>query len=285
MSLVPSYLRLALRISRFRFWIYTAGTYVVGYALGASQLQDFLQPDYFVYLLYFFFPANLLIYGINDFWDEETDRLNPKKDGKEVRVSHEQRRALLRLLYVVIGLSLLLMLFQDWTERGIFALFLFLSYGYSAPPLRFKGRPILDSASNFLYVVPGVFAYYLASGELPPLIFVVAGFAHIFAMHLFSAIPDIDYDRGAGVRTGAVLMGRRTSLLVCLLCWGVLSAIVLYLAELQPLSWLVLIYPTIPMALLMSQDLSVERIYWWFPYVNTTLGGLLWVSLVWSILG
>ena len=73
-------------ISRFRFWIYTGGTYVVGYALGFSVFADFFRPDYYLYLLYFFIPANIFIYGVNDYWDRETDILNPKKDHKEYRI-------------------------------------------------------------------------------------------------------------------------------------------------------------------------------------------------------
>ena len=281
---MTSYPRLAFKVSRFRFWIYTAGTYVVGYALGASELNDFLDPWYYVYLFYFFFPANLLIYGINDYWDEETDRLNPKKGGKEVRVDREQRSMLLRMLYLVAGFSLLLLLFQDWTERALFGLFLFLSYFYSAPPLRFKGVPIVDSASNFLYVMPGIFAYYLASGELPSFWLVLGGFAHVFAMHLFSAVPDIEYDRGAGVRTGAVLLGERWSLVVCLGWWSVLAAIAVYLSGVHPLSFLALIYPFLPLALLLRRSLDIRRVYWYLPFINTALGGLLWTALVWSIL-
>ncbi|MEM4414018.1 MAG: hypothetical protein QXD59_07060, partial [Candidatus Caldarchaeum sp.] len=94
-----------LKISRFRFWIYAAGPYVVGYTLGASGFNDFLKLEYYVYLLYFFIPANILIYGINDYFDTETDLLNPKKDSKEVRVLGGERRRLGRLLMLVLVLS------------------------------------------------------------------------------------------------------------------------------------------------------------------------------------
>ncbi|MCU0861153.1 MAG: prenyltransferase [Methanomassiliicoccales archaeon] len=280
----PAGLGFALRVSRFRFWIYTGGTYVVGFALGASALEDFLDPWYYVYLLYFFFPANLFIYGVNDYWDEETDRRNPKKDGKEMRLTSQQRRSLVLTIYAVLGLSLALMVLEDWTERAILSSFLLLSYFYSAPPLRFKGVPFLDSASNFLYVLPGVFAYYLASGELPGPLLLLGGFAHVYAMHLFSAIPDIEYDRAAGIRTGAVLLGSRASLVLCAFWWSVLAIIAFYLSGGHPLSLLALVYPSFPIALLLLPSLDINRAYWLLPYVNTFLGGVLWVALVWSAL-
>jgi 4-hydroxybenzoate polyprenyltransferase len=268
-------LALAFRISRFRFWIYTGGTYVVGYALGMDAFSAFFRPEYYVYLLYFFFPANVFIYGVNDYWDGETDAGNPKKEGKEHRMDEGERRDTIRMIALVGGISLLLLLFQDPVERVVFLLFLFLSYFYSARPLRFKEMPFLDFSSNMLYVMPGIFGYYLAGGTLPSIPLITAGYLHISAMHLFSAIPDIPYDREAGISTTAVVLDRRRSLLLCLIIWFLLSLLAILLAGFHPLSFLVLIYPLIPLLLLVSDHLSIDRAYWYLPYINTCLGGLL----------
>ena len=275
-----SLLSLAITLSRFRFWIYTGGTYVVGYSLAISRWQDFLLPEYYLYLLYFFFPANLFIYGVNDLWDTATDAANPKKDRWEIRVGQEHRRDLLFLLTVVTAASLLLLLLQDWTERAIFSGFLLFSYAYSAPPLRFKERPLLDFSSNILYLMPGIFGYYLASGTMPPVLFLAAGFCHVAAMHIFSAIPDIEYDRAAGITTTPVRIGRQASLLLCLLFWTGLSALLLLLSGLHPLAFLVLLYPLFPLSLLVRRDLEISRLYWYLPYVNIALGGLLFTAML-----
>ncbi len=273
-------LKFIFKISRFRFWIYTGGTYVVGYALGFSVFGDFLRPEYYLYLFYFFFPANIFIYGVNDYWDEDTDKLNPKKDEKEHRVSVQERKRLLNVIVLVTGLSLVLMLFQDNVERIIFAGFLLLSYFYSAKPLRFKDKPFLDFGSNYLYIMPGIFAYYLAANAIPPLIYMVGAFLHISAMHIFSAIPDIKYDKEAGINTTPVFIGAKASLLLCLFFWMGLSFIVIYLTDFFPLSFLVFLYPLFPLILLIKKDWSIDDLYWYLPYVNTILGGLLFTSLV-----
>lgn len=268
------------KISRFRFWIYTGGTYVVGYALGFSLFGDFLQPEYYIYLLYFFLPANIFIYGVNDYWDEETDQLNPKKDDKEHRIRPSDKKRLAYLLYLVTGLSLILMIFQDDVERIIFIIFLLLSYFYSAPPLRFKEKPFLDFSSNYLYIMPGIFAYYLVSRSLPSLIILLGAYAHISAMHIFSAIPDIPYDKKAGINTTPVFIGKKASLMLCLVFWTILSFIVIYLAKFYPLSFLVLLYPLFPLILLFKPEKKTEELYWNLPYLNTILGGLLFMALV-----
>jgi len=266
---------LAFRVSRFRFWIYTGGTYVVGYALGMDSWIAFFRPEYYVYLFYFFFPANVLIYGINDYWDQETDRFNPKKDVKEYRLRNTDGRNLFILLLITAGISAALLLFESSPARqAVLLLFLFLSYFYSAPPLRFKEIPFLDFASNMLYVMPGILGYLLASGSFPPLILVIAGFLHVSAMHLFSAIPDIGYDERAGMTTTAVLLHKRPSLLLCFVFWLALAGIVIGLAGFFPLRFLVLIYPAIPLGLLLSGGAGIERVYWYFPAINTMMGGL-----------
>ncbi|MCE5213501.1 MAG: prenyltransferase [Methanobacterium sp.] len=268
------------KVSRFRFWIYTGGTYVVGYALGFSVLADFFRPEYYLYLFYFFIPANIFIYGVNDYWDMDTDVLNPKKEEKEYRIKIKERKKLLNIIYLITGFSLILMLFQNSGERLIFAGFLILSYFYSAKPLRFKDKPFLDFSSNYLYIMPGIFAFYLVSHSLPSLIILLGAYLHISAMHIFSAIPDIEYDRKAGINTTPVFIGMKASLLLCLFFWLGLSFIVIYLAQFFPLSFLVFLYPLFPLILLIKTSLDISKVYWYLPYVNTTLGGLLFSALV-----
>jgi lycopene elongase/hydratase (dihydrobisanhydrobacterioruberin-forming) len=273
-------MKFLFKISRFRFWIYTGGTYVVGYALGFTVLADFFRPEYYLYLFYFFIPANIFIYGVNDYWDMETDILNPKKDEKEYRIKLQERKKLLNTIYLILGISLVLLIFQNMGERVIFSLFIILSYFYSARPLRFKDKPFLDFSSNYLYVMPGIFAFYLVSGSLPSLLILIGAYLHISAMHIFSAVPDIEYDREAGINTTPVFIGEKPSLLLCLFFWLGLSFIVIYLTDFFLLSFLVFLYPLFPLLLLIKSSLDINEVYWYLPYVNTVLGGLLFASLV-----
>jgi 4-hydroxybenzoate polyprenyltransferase len=268
------------KISRFRFWIYTGGTFVVGYALAANALEDFFRLDYYIYLIYFFFFANVFIYGVNDYWDEETDKDNPKKDEIEHRIIDNEKRKLLKVIYLITGLSLVLMIFQNNLERILFSLFLILSYFYSSPPLRFKERPFLDFSSNYLYVIPGIFAYSMITNSLPSLIIMLGAYFHISAMHIFSAIPDIKYDRKAGINTTPVFIGEKPALILTLAFWLILSVIVILLADFRLLSFLVILYPIFPLLILIKEDLDVNKLYWYLPYVNTSLGGLLFTLLV-----
>ena len=273
--------RYAFKTSRFRFWIYTGGTFVIGYTLGARNISDFYELQYYIYLFYFFILANIFIYGVNDLFDMSTDKNNPKKEEKETKLAKENIQDLKIILYFTTAISLVLMIFQEnWIQRFVFFGFLFLSYFYSAKPLRFKGIPIFDFSSNMLYIMPGIFGYVLVADSLPPLLFVIAGFAHISAMHVFSAVPDIKYDRDAGISTTATVLGKKISLVLCTVFWSLLVIIVLYLVDFHPMSLLVLIYPLVPFSLLLFSRLKIEKIYWTLPYINTSLGGLLFLALI-----
>ncbi len=272
------YLGLAYRVSRPRFWFYLLGPYTVGCIWGADGYLDLLKPWFFVYFFFFMFPANVLLYGVNDLWDRETDELNPKKEGKEHRVKPGEREALRRLVLAAVALGLLLTVFQrGMVERLILLAFIFLSYYYSAEPIRFKQRPFLDSASNILYALPGVFSYHLTSGTLPPTPVLAAAFMHTFSMHLFSAVPDIAYDTETGITTTAVTLGRRASLALCLVLWSGLAAFSLQLGQGNPLSLLPLTYPLMTAAL-MVLDKAVDSVYWFYPYINVGFGCLLFLS-------
>ena len=99
-------------------------------------------------------------------------------------------------------------------------------------------------------------------------------------MHIFSAIPDIKYDKSAGITTTPVFIGERASLILCLSFWIGLSLIVVTMADYYPLSFLVFLYPIFPLILLLKSDFNIIDVYWYLPYVNTLLGGILFASLV-----
>lgn len=273
---IQEYILLGFKVSRIRFWFYLTGPYTVGCIYGASTYLDLLKPWFFLYFFYFLIPSNVFLYGVNDYWDYETDILNPKKEHEEYRVAKHERRALKIINMVILLFSLVIILLQvDNIQRLITGIFVFLSYFYSAKPLRFKDIPFLDSASNILYIIPGIFAYYLASGNLPSRIILLAGFLHTFSMHLFSAIPDITFDKKTGIKTTAVYLGKTLSLTLCFLLWSGLTIISLTITN-STFRFLTLIYPFSALYLLSTGE-QVESLYWFYPYINTGLGGLMFL--------
>ncbi|MEY4494652.1 MAG: hypothetical protein RL570_767, partial [Actinomycetota bacterium] len=72
-------LRRLVVISRPVLWINTIGTTVMGMWL-AGFLWDWRVLPILIWVT---LPFNLLIYGINDIFDQETDNINARKGGYE----------------------------------------------------------------------------------------------------------------------------------------------------------------------------------------------------------
>jgi 4-hydroxybenzoate polyprenyltransferase len=264
-------LRFLLRVSRPRFWFYLFGPYLVGLAAGAGSASNRFYPEIALFGLYFLISANLLVYGVNDIFDYETDRLNEKKVEYEALVTPEKRR----LVWVSIAVTSLpffaLLPLLNSVAAILLAAFVLLSVFYSAPPVRAKAIPFLDSAFNVLYVMPGLFAYSMITGDFPPVWVVVAAGLWTAAMHAFSAIPDITSDTDAGVSTIATELGRGWTHFFCAACYIVASFICI--AAESPIAIFGILYLGIVRFSDAKEDYEgIFSVYRLFPYINAAVG-------------
>lgn len=274
--------REVLKISRPRFWLYEAATFgLVGTVSAGTGLSFFSNWHYWVYAFYFLIPANILIYGINDIFDYETDKLNPKKgdNAYEALVPPERQKALWRWILVTnipffffIPLSLPLIL-------SFFA-FLFFASFYSAKPIRAKAKPVIDSLfSAGHYIATGVFGYYLAGGTHFPTVGVAAGMCWAVAMHAYSAVPDIKADYQAGLQTIAILIGEKQTIT---LCWFLYTLAGYLVRETIPIASFI---GVITFSYVMWRSTRARtpealfKIYTYFPVINTIIGALVSIEL------
>lgn len=267
-------------LSRPRFWLYLAGPVVVGVVYGASTPSEFFTPITIALFAYFLVPANIFLYGVNDIFDSDIDEENPKKaaDGKEVRYTGGNAVKLAVAGSAALGFGFVPVV----PIEGTIALagFLFLGTFYSAPPLRFKTTPFLDSVSNGLYILPAVVAYAAVAGELPPAVAILAGWTWAMGMHTFSAIPDIEPDRKGGIQTTATVLGERKTLGYCAGMWLLAAA---FMAGAHPvLGAILFVYPLFVAGIVVG-DVDISRAYWWFPVLNTVAGALLTMAGIWAI--
>ncbi|QLD90876.1 prenyltransferase [Natronomonas salina] len=268
-----------LRTSRPRFWLYLAGPVIVGVAYAASTITELFAPVAVALFAYFLLPANVFLYGVNDVFDADVDAENPKKADREVRYRGDRLVPLLVAGAGLLGLAFLPVL--PAVGAAAMIAFLLLGVEYSAPPLRFKTTPFLDSVSNGLYVLPGVVAYAAVAGEAPPAAAVAAGWLWAMGMHTFSAIPDIEPDRAAGIETTATLLGEGRTYVYCGGCWLAAAAI---FGLVHPFFGAVLaVYPLFVAGVALT-DVDVDRAYWWFPAINTLAGMVLTMGALWVML-
>ncbi|MFC7098256.1 prenyltransferase [Halobaculum marinum] len=262
--------RYLLKLSRPRFWFYLAGPVVVGVAFGAATVPELFRPANFLLFGYFLLPANLFLYGVNDVFDRDVDEVNPKKDEREVRYDGGPLVPAVVVACAALGAGTFAI--SPRAAWPFLAGFLLLGAEYSAPPFRFKTTPVLDSVSNGLYVLPGAAAFALVAGEAPPVAALVGAWLWAMGMHTFSAIPDIEPDREAGIRTTATVLGAERTYAYCAACWLV-SAGAFAVVDIR-IGLLLLVYPAVVFGIYWS-GVAVDRAYWWYPAINTAVGALL----------
>jgi 4-hydroxybenzoate polyprenyltransferase len=271
-------LRYLLTLSRPRFWLYLAGPVLVGVAYGASSVPELFATPAVVLFAYFLVPANVYLYGVNDVFDQDVDEVNPKKEDKEARYRGGPAVTAIVAACGLLAVAVAVALPSPATPW--LAAWLLLATEYSAPPLRFKTTPLLDSLSNGLYVLPGAAAYAALAGAHPPLLAVAGGWLWAMGMHTFSAIPDIEPDRAAGIQTTATVLGERRAYAYCAGCW-LLAAGVFARLDVR-LGALLLAYPLLVFGIVQSR-VAVDRAYWWYPAVNTVVGMLLTLGGLWRL--
>ncbi|MDQ1513821.1 MAG: hypothetical protein QOC59_1663, partial [Microbacteriaceae bacterium] len=206
-------LRQLLTASRPLSWVNTA----YPFALTLLLLQRPLDPVLLVVgTVYFLVPYNLAMYGINDVFDYESDLRNPRKGGVEgaVLAPRYHRPILLAVLVTNVPFLAALVLLGRPASWAVLALSVFAVIAYSAPRLRFKERPLLDSVTSSIHFVsPAGYALAL-SGRAPDartLLLLAAFFCWGIASHAFGAVQDIPADRQAGIGSVATVVGARAT--------------------------------------------------------------------------
>ncbi|WP_367117081.1 prenyltransferase [uncultured Demequina sp.] len=239
-----------VRASRPISWINTAYPFAAGYLMVVREVDAVL----IVGTLFFLIPYNLLMYGVNDVFDYESDLANPRKGGVEGDVVRD-RAAAARIHRAILWASALTVIPPAvWlaTQGDLAALLtlglvLFGVVAYSAPGLRFKEKPFLDSVTSALHFVgPLLYALVLANVSLLDAgvwpvwaAFILWG----MASHAFGAVQDVRADRAGGIGSVATVIGARaTTRLAAALYMGA-SALLLFLpwpgvlAALLPLAY------------------------------------------------
>jgi 4-hydroxybenzoate polyprenyltransferase len=260
--------------------LYELGTFFIGVLIGATVQGEFFDPLVLLFALYFLFPANLLIYGINDIFDYETDMLNPKKTGYEDVLAKDLHPLVFKAIFATNILFMMAVFSAPLLAIVTFALFIFFATFYSAPPIRAKARPFFDSFfSAGHYIATGAFGYFLVGGEGSVLLPVVAGMAWAIAMHAYSAVPDIKADGEASLATIATTLKSTPTIWLCFALYTVSA----YIAFLYIGFVAILLY--IPYALMMTLSLRADEVklmqlYKYFPTINALVGMAIFFALL-----
>jgi len=196
--------------SRPLSWVNTAFPFAAAYFIATERFD----VVFFVGTVFFLIPYNVLMYGINDVYDYESDLRNPRKGGAEGGLLPP---SLHRPMVLTSGmLTAPFVLWLGWQGSPwswlVLAVSLFLVIAYSVPPLRFKEIPFLDSVtSSAHFVTPAVYGLALgdASVEMTGVTLLAAFFLWGMGSHAFGAVQDVESDRQAGIGSIATVISAK----------------------------------------------------------------------------
>jgi 4-hydroxybenzoate polyprenyltransferase len=218
-------------VSRPISWPNTSYPFLVGFLLTSLTLPSGQAlASLVVGTLYFIGPYNLLLYGINDIFDYESDIRNPRKGGVEgMRESRQFHPTILKAVLITnVPFLAYLFLTSSWQASVMLLLVVFSAIAYSAKGLRFKEIPFLDSITSSLHFVgPLLVALAMTEQYEADLPWVIAFFLWGIASHAYGAIQDIIPDRSGNLRSIATALGARTTMWFCAVMYALAVAIVL----------------------------------------------------------
>jgi len=222
-------LRKLVGSSRPVSWINTA------YPFGAAYLMAGGGVDlaFVVGCLYFLVPYNLLMYGLNDVFDYESDLRNPRKGGIEGVVLDRRWHRATIWAAVLSNLPFLAVLVAlgSAASTAVLAVSVAAVVAYSAPVLRFKEHPLLDSAtSSTHFVSPAIVGLTAAGAQFTPELWLIliAFFCWGMAAHAFGAVQDVIPDREARIGSIATVLGAASTVRLALALWALAGALMLF---------------------------------------------------------
>ncbi|MES1171146.1 MAG: prenyltransferase [Actinomycetota bacterium] len=230
----------AFVVSRPISWINTAYPFAAALLISTREVSWELV----VGTLFFLIPYNLAMYGINDVFDYESDLKNPRKGGIEgALLRPELHRPLLVLIAVVtVPFVLVLAIAGGVATTVALAVSMFAVVAYSAPKLRFKERPVLDSITSSTHFVSPAIVGLAMAGAAPSaatLLILTAFFLWGMAAHAFGAVQDIVPDRDAHIHSIATAFGARGTVRFALFLWAASGILMLFTPWPGPLAALV----------------------------------------------
>lgn len=235
-----STLRKLFWVSRPVSWVNTAFPFAATYLV----LTGSVDALFIIGTLFFLIPYNLMMYGVNDVFDYESDILNPRKGGvegmREQRVFHP---TIIKAVYITsIPFVAYLLITGSLVANVVLLVLLFFVLAYSLAKLRFKERPVLDSITSSIHFV-GPMIYALAvAGFVPQSIpYVTSFFLWGMASHAMGAVQDIIPDRKGGLASIATVFGAAGTMRFAAVLYIAASV----LLAIQPLPYALLAIPAI----------------------------------------
>jgi 4-hydroxybenzoate polyprenyltransferase len=260
-------------------WINTAFPFAVAYYLSTERVDLTL----IIGSLFFLIPYNLLMYGVNDVFDYESDLRNPRKGGIEGALLDPKyhRPTLIAAFSLAAPFVVYLLLIGSLESNAWLMLVLFSVIAYSVKGLRFKEIPFLDSVTSAMHFVgPMWFGLALAEARVDQTVLLISASFFLWGMasHAFGAVQDIKADKEAGIGSVATVIGARPTVVLAMTMYLAAGAIALFIGD----RFSQAAVAAVPYLIVVGRELSItdenceraNRGWKWFIYLNFFAGAV-----------
>jgi 4-hydroxybenzoate polyprenyltransferase len=272
--------------SRPLSWVNTAFPFAAAYFMSTRQID----VVFIVGTVYFLIPYNLAMYGINDVFDYESDLRNPRKGGVEGALLDPSVHRLTLRAAVALNVPFLVFLVAVGNPLSWFvlAVSVFAVIAYSAPGLRFKERPFVDSlTSSTHFVSPAIYGFVLAGVAFTPSLWALlaAFFLWGIASHAFGAVQDIVADREGGISSIATVIGGRATVRLAFTAYLLAGILLLFTRFPGPFAAILVLpyaFAVLPFWNITDADAETANRGWKrFLAINFGVGFLVTMLLIW----
>lgn len=205
---VTEYLKLIFKVMRPRAMI----CHIVIYLLYGTLIPGNLNNFWFWYNMFLVsIPYSIVIYGINDIYDYDTDIRNPRKQENWLGSVLKKEYQNTIMISVIISTFIIMLSAALSLNNNLivtYAIMLMLGLLYSVPPVRLKTRPFFDSIANvFIY---GLIMFVPFTFENNYFSFVISKISlglPIIGLHILGALMDYKADIETNTPTIATKLG------------------------------------------------------------------------------
>ena len=271
------------KVSRPISWVNTAYPFAATYLI----LGGGIDAVFIIGTLFFLIPYNLLMYGINDVFDYESDIRNPRKNSIEGALEAKSFHPTIiwASLITTIPFVIALLVLSPLGASVILGVVLFFVVAYSAKGLRFKEIPFLDSITSSIHFVgPMVFAIALAGFQPQAWPYALALFLWGIASHAFGAVQDVIPDRQGNLKSIATIIGARATVWLSAVLYTLAVFVVATqggVALLVAAAGLVYIINVVPYLTVTDKTSGIANKAWRrFMWLNYSVGAIVTMSLV-----
>lgn len=268
-------------------WVNTAYPFAATYLMMGGTID----VRWAIGTLFFLVPYNLMMYGINDVYDYESDMRNPRKGGVEGAITPKHMHAFILWSSVLAVLPFIVVLIALGSFLSALTLIavMFFVVAYSVKGLRFKEIPFVDSITSSIHFVgPMVYALTLLGVSQSAILAATAFFVWGIASQAFGAVQDIVPDRQAKINSIATVLGARLTVWFALSMYCLAVALV---AMLGGVAWIVAaagvlyVINVLPYAAIDDRNSGLTRAGWKrFMVINYVVGAVVTICCILAVM-